>query len=357
MGYRKGEDGEPEIVESEAEVIRKIFTLYLDGCSIDQIKSYLEDCNIRTAKGKAEWSKANIHSILNNERYCGDLMLQKTYTESCITKKVKKNRGEMAKYYISNNHPAIINRTTFKLVQMEINRRGGKRQESDKGKTQKGKYSGKYALTDILVCGECGSPYRRRTWVSNGVSKRVWRCLNRVEHGTEYCNRSITVEDEAIKRSICMALEKSFINNKKALELIKLNIAYAVSGDNDTLDAYAIENQIKELTGEIETSVSLMTNTAGDKKKYMDAIKEYTAQIGALRSRLEIVKDKIKNSDQIQHQLEVVDNIFSDNEISFKTFNDTLIRKLVQQIRIMHDGRLIILLKGGIKIESEIVCG
>lgn len=103
------------------------------------------------------------------------MMLQKTYIENCINKKVKKNRGEMAKYLITNNHPAIISKETFKLVQAEIARRSSKRKTSDLSITEQGKYSGKFALTEILVCGECGSPYRRKTWVQGIISRKSIR--------------------------------------------------------------------------------------------------------------------------------------------------------------------------------------
>lgn len=128
-----------------------------------------------------EWGFNVISNILTNERYCGDMLLQKTFTENCITKKVKKNRGEMAKYFIANNHVPIVSSEMFKKVQREMARRRGKRQTSDKGITSLGKYSGKFALSELLVCGECGSPYKRVTWVKNGVSRKVWRCLSRVQ--------------------------------------------------------------------------------------------------------------------------------------------------------------------------------
>ena len=147
LGYRKGENGEPEIVPDEADVVRTIFAMYLDGCSLDQIKEYLEEKRICTKKGKSVWSKQIIQGILCNERFAGDMLLQKTYTENCINKKVKKNRGEMAKYLIVNNHPAIISKDMFKMVQAEIARRSSKRKTSDRGITELGKYSGKFALT------------------------------------------------------------------------------------------------------------------------------------------------------------------------------------------------------------------
>ena len=94
LGYKKGEDGNPEIVPEEAEHIRTIYTMYLNGNSFDQIKNYLETNGVKTKQGKAVWSKTQIKNMLTNERYSGDMLLQKTYTENCITKKVKKNRGD-----------------------------------------------------------------------------------------------------------------------------------------------------------------------------------------------------------------------------------------------------------------------
>ena len=133
--------------------------MYLDGNSLDQIKTYLEENKILTYRGNAIWNKRTIKSILTNEKYSGNIILQKNYIDNCINKKSKKNHGELPKYLILNNHPAIIDKYTFKEVQKEIARRSGKTEVSSSGKIGFSKYSGKYALTDLSVCGCCGSPY------------------------------------------------------------------------------------------------------------------------------------------------------------------------------------------------------
>lgn len=150
-GYRKGADGQPEIVLEEAEIIRRIYHRYLDGCTMGQIKRELEEDGVPTAQGVERWSPSIIHNILTNEKYIGDALLQKTYVTDCITKKVKKNRGERTMYYVENSHPAIVSRDLFNQVQQEITRRSSKRKVLQKsGKTELGKYSGKYALTELL---------------------------------------------------------------------------------------------------------------------------------------------------------------------------------------------------------------
>ena len=123
LGYRRGEDGNPEIVEEEAEVIRKIYSLYLDGKSLRAIGDQLSSENIKTPSGLDEWSATTVRSILTNEKYKGDARLGKTYVVDFLTKKVKVNHGERKQYYVHDSHPAIIDKETFDAVQDEIERR------------------------------------------------------------------------------------------------------------------------------------------------------------------------------------------------------------------------------------------
>ena len=354
LGYRKGENGEPEIVEEEAQHIRKIYEMYLDGNSLDQIKAELESNGVETKTGSKTWNKAIIQSILTNERYCGDLLMQKTFTENCITKKVKKNRGEMPKYLVKDNHPAIIDRVTFKRVQMEMARRSSVRKTSDKSITEQGKYSGKFALTDILICGECGSPYRRKTYSRNGKNKRVWRCLNRLEHGTEFCYDSITIDDEALKQAICRGINKAITDRQDVMSLILSNLSYAVTGQDDTLEMYAIEKQIASLNKIMDETMELATNSTGDGKRFMEEIKSLSEQIVVLREQLEAVQGRLKSNERVSEEIENIKNYLSSDNADFTEYNDTMVRRLVEYIRVMKDKTIIIVLKGGLQIEEKL---
>lgn len=354
LGYRKGADGQPEIVHEEAELIQTIYRMYLDGSSLDQIKAYLEQNKVLTAQGKCVWSKQIIQNILTNERYCGDMLLQKTFTENPISKKVKKNRGEMAKYLISNNHPAIIDRDTFKLVQMEVARRGSKRKTADKTITEQGKYSGKYALTELLVCGECGSPYRRMTWTKNGKSRRVWRCLSRVEHGTQYCSHSISVDEEKLQRAICRALNKIVSHKQEAMDLIMSNLSYAVTGDDDVLYISSIENKLKELDEEMDRTVKLSQESQGDPIRFRNMISELYRQMTALRQELELTKAKLATNEKVSAEIERIKEMLSDEAVKFNEYDEVTVRRLVEYIRVMADGKIVVILKGGMSVEVMI---
>lgn len=178
----------------------------------------------KSPTGKAEWQFSTIQSILSNERYKGDAIINKTYITDCISKKVRVNNGERPKYYVENSHPAIIDSATFGRVQEELARRSGKRKISRKAKTEQGKYSSKYALTELLVCGECKSAYRRCTWTASGKKKIVWRCINRIEYAKKYCHNSPSVEESVLQRAVMAAIMETANQNAEVLRTLKLHI-------------------------------------------------------------------------------------------------------------------------------------
>lgn len=119
LGYTKAPDGRLVIVEDEAKVVRKIFELYLNGFGVRKIEKYLEENGIKTVTGKNEWSTSTIDRILSNEKYVGDVLMQKSFTENFLTGKRKKNNGELDMYFIENDHEPIISREVFEQVQIK----------------------------------------------------------------------------------------------------------------------------------------------------------------------------------------------------------------------------------------------
>ena len=199
LGYRKGPDGEPEIVPEEAKIIRLIAQNYLNGDSLRTIKETLESMGIPTATGNQNWSTEAIQRILQNEKYMGDVLLQKTYTADFIEGKIKKNNGELPQYYIKDNHPAIIPREMFYQIQEEIARRKSKMPaNAKKAKTNRGRFTSKYALSERLVCRDCGSYFRRVTWNIHGRKQIVWRCINRLEFGPKSCGNSPSLNETSL---------------------------------------------------------------------------------------------------------------------------------------------------------------
>ena len=183
LGYRRGENNEPEIVPEEAKIIELIYYKFLDGWSLNRLSDYLEENEYKTVKGNTVWSKATIRGILTNEKYKGDVLMQKSYVVDLFSKKVAKNNGELPMYLVKNHHKPIIPREIWDKVQVVIAKRNNIKSATDVNMIKKGKYSSKYALTGLVICGDCGSPYRRTTWTAS-KKRIVWRCVNRLTNSS-----------------------------------------------------------------------------------------------------------------------------------------------------------------------------
>lgn len=335
LGYRKGVDGQPEIVPEEAEIIRRIYRRYLAGCSLGQIKQELEQDNIPTAQKVERWSSAVIHNILTNEKYMGDALLQKTYITDCITKKVKKNMGERPMYYVENNHPAIVSREMFDQVQKEMTRRSSKRKVLQKsGKTELGKYSGKYALTELLVCGECGSPYKRVTWARNGKKRIVWRCVSRLEFGTKYCHNSPTLDESRLHNAILAAMnEYAAIRQEVCPDVL----AMVEEAKRAVSQAGAMLLELKKRMDAVSQEQSdvldrLLANMAD--AELNARMKALTDEKEALKAQiLKVQQKEVSMAEQAAKRQQMWDSL-KECSAGYTEFDDEFVRQIIQKITV-----------------------
>lgn len=354
LGLRKGDDGIPYIIADEAEVVRTLFRMILDGASLGQLKEFLESNNIKTPEGKDVWSISVIRYMLSNEKYVGDVLYQKTFRTDCISKKAKVNRGEVTRYLISNNHPAIIDRDTFNLVQAELARRNNKRKKLDSAVTEQGKYSAKYALTELLVCGSCGGSFRRTSKSAKGKTTYYWRCVSRIEHGKTYCKDSAGIEEQMLHEAICRCLSKMMANSGEVFSLIQSNLSYAVSGNNAALDVFSIEKQMNELKVDIQQMTELAARTEGDPERYEVELKKMFDQLVILRGKLDLAKSQASQSDSVNAEVARIMDILKQTDMSFTEFDDVTVRRLVECIQVCGNQKIIVTLKGGYQAEEEL---
>lgn len=341
MGYRKGPDGQPEIVPEEAKIVRKIYQRYLDGCSLPQIKQELEAEHILTTHGLLRWSHQGIRNILRNEKYIGDALLQKTYITDCISKRVKQNRGELPMYYVENNHPAIIPREIFAQVQEEMKRRSSKRKVMQKhGKTERGKYSGKYALTELLVCGECGTPYKRVTWAKKGKKRIVWRCVSRLEFGTRYCHHSPTLDEGKLHAAILSAMNELAAVQEEVCPTV-LSIAEKVrqprSADGNSLSDW--QERLTEVTQKQTKLLDLLLENMDD-PELNAKMKALTEEKQALKQKLEEAKQKESDLREQEEQRQEMWSCIQEHAQGYTEFDDELVRQVIEKITVV-DGETI----------------
>jgi len=206
LGYEKGEDGMPVINEKEAAVVRLIYRLFLGGKTPAGICRQLEAECVPTPSGKQKWNVSTVKSILCNEKYKGDALLQKKFTVDFLTKKMKPNEGEVPQYYVSGSHPAIISPEEFDKVQVEIARR----------KALGRSYSGSSVFSSKLVCADCGGYYGPKVWHSTDKYRRmIWRCNAKFD-GKHKCATPHLTEGE-VKASFLKAYNQLMGNREQVI--------------------------------------------------------------------------------------------------------------------------------------------
>ena len=353
LGYKKGANGKPEIVPEEAETVRMIYDLFLDGLSFTRIKKALENQNLLTATGKKIWSESNIKSILKNEKYVGDALLQKTFTVDCISKKVQKNNGERPMYLVTNHHDPIIDRDTFNRVQQELARRTSKRKISDKTITEQGKYFSKYALSELLICGHCGTPYRRCTWTSCGRKQIVWRCISRLEHGKKYCTDSPTIHEEPLQMAILSAVNEYLDCREEIAKILKANIGSVLEcqGQQKIIN---LENRLKELDKARNDIISLITSGGCDEDKMDSEFAKIYAEEQSVNEQLAELKKKAEISADTQDKIDRAMEMIEHEKFEIEVFDNVIIRKLIDCIKVLSKTEILIIFKGGIEVKAII---
>lgn len=353
LGYRRGENNLPEIDPEEAEIVRRIFSRYLIGHSVAKIIADLEADGIKTARGHKKWNDGVIRGMLRNEKYMGDALLQKTYIADLFTRQTKKNTGELPQYYVENSHPAIIDRLTFQRVQEEMARRSSLKKISAAAKTELAKYSGKYVLTELLSCGNCGSPYRRVTWTRPEGKKIVWRCINRLENGKKFCKDAPTLEESRIHTAVVSAMNEMF-SLKSLKAILQDSIRTALLPEHGETSLAAIDSRLSQLREQQYRLLQLAAAVGADSTQYDEELKKVSMEFSALvakRSELEKNKQDIEQADeraeQLTAELEAVDT-------GITTFDEVTVRQLISAITVLSEEKLLIRFKDGTEIEQII---
>ena len=357
-GFRKAPTGEMCIVEEEAAVIRNMARWFLDGDSLERIKHRLEDAGIETTTGKRTWSTGTIYNILTNEKIMGDVLLQKTFTADYLTKRRVKNSGQQKQYYVKNHHEAIIPKAVYYKIQEEIARRSSlKKAGTRKGKTAQGVYSSKYALTGIMVCNECGAHYRRTTWAKNGKKVIVWRCINRLEHGTKRCHESPTLKEEVIQEAIMGKLHSLSIDQEEEnfLNGVKEDILRAAKVVGGACTEEEIDKTIEELRDQLMDYVGMAAREHGGENWYSDRMRKLGLQISELKRRRESIREQEKIRDEYEYLDQEISRIIGETGgTSGAEFDNIFIRQIVQEIRVISKNKLQIQLRTGMMLDVNL---
>lgn len=352
FGFNQDSDGIVTINEEQAVVVKHMYEGYLNGMSIGGIIKDLQERKIPSPTGKEEWSPGTVERILSSEKYKGDFLARKTFTVDPISKKKKKNTGQVTQYFIRNHHPAIIEPEMFDMVQSEMTRRGCIK-KNDK-KKHYGKYSGKFPFNNLIICGDCGAKYRRTMWVEkNGDKKYVWRCVNRIQDGKTYCRRSVSINDTYLTKKTVEAINIIYKSRSRVKDILKCSIA-SLMGDTEQPMITKNTARLEELSDLMRDAI--FKNATGEMtpkelEKICYEVKTESERLRKENEEYEMArKMKSAESSKLKQIFKAVDEMAEE----LTEIDNTLIRNIIEKMEVIAKDKLTIWFIGDIAYEVEI---
>ena len=350
-GYVLREDGIPDIDSEKANVVRLIFERYVAGDSLRMITYRLNNAGILNPSGEPEWKSATIRSILMNEKYCGDVLGQKTFKEGVIGGKVQKNTGQLPQVLIQNNHPAIISRELFYAVQEETKRRTAAKSPSTKSPTGRSSYTSKYALSERLVCGECGTLYRRCTWNGKEQKRIVWRCVSRLDYGKKYCHNSPTMDEVPLQKTIMAALNTKMPPKLDVVtQITDALLQEAVPSRGSAMTLGEVKRRIEELTAEFDQLLEL--NACGNKADRRFA--EIAKEMAELKRQQERIAAQLRNNQEAQERAHTIVAALDQEDHHLNEWDEEMIRQLVHTVKVISADHIRVYLNDGTEIDQTV---
>ena len=355
MGYTKNENGDLVIVQEEAEIVRLIFRLYLEGYSAKKISQYLEENGIKTATGQDKWYDSVIFKMLRNEKYMGDALLQKTYTIDFMTKKKVINKGIVPQYYVEDDHEPIIPKELFYRVQEELARRASMNKSAvTRKKNQKSKFSSEYALTGLLLCGNCGQEYRRVTWSRNDKKKIVWRCSNRLTNGTKHCKKSETLEEGVLNRAVMEAINRITRGDGDFVGAFRQNVIRVIGSYSGEQEPDEYDEKIKEKEAEMAALIAENARVGSYTDEFDERYRRIAEEITILKEEQIEARRKKKLAASYEQRLKDMDSFLEKQTCQIPEFDNDLVRRLIASIKVVSAEKLTIQFQSGIVMEQEI---
>ncbi|QWQ38637.1 recombinase family protein [Gemella sp. zg-570] len=343
LGFEKGKEGNILVNHEQAEIVRQIFGLFLQGMTPHSIAVYLTKKEIKSPGGKDRWNQGTIRRMLSNEKYKGDALLQKEFTVDYLSKKKKKNEGEVPQYYVEGNHEAIISPPVFDLVQEELKKRCVKKST---------RYSGVSIFSNKVKCAECGNWFGAKVWHSTSLyKKKIYQCNHKFK-GSKKCRTPHLTEDE-IKLYFIKAINSLTADREEVIENIKLVQETLCNMGHLKVEKQELHNELEALVVQIQEMIDRNARVVQNQESYQVQYNQLIMSYNLKKERydeLEILmtkrKAKFEKLTVFIQNLEQIDDIIKD-------FDASMWGSLVEYLEVDRDKKVIVVFKYGTQIKIE----
>lgn len=352
LGLDRDKDNNIVINEEEAKIIRLMAMLYLSGMSYEQIARELDRRKIKTVTGKDRWSASTVRSILKNEKNAGILIQGKSFTADFLKKKRKRNKGERQKYKLEGGVPAILPMSVFMRLEEERLRRSYRVKEDDEQSKIVNGHRSKYALSDLLRCHDCGSPFRRVSWRLGGKLIPVYRCKS-TQVKTIQCHGAPTLRESDIERNVMLAINELKENDTKdkVYPILLKNIKSVIEKANEDKNMNEIEEEIKKIKENINMLIEQGMN-GFEKDPNIDL--KIVEQAGLLK-QLQIAKTKMMdNQSNDDERMNSIKEYIDKSRMNVTEFDDTFMRRMIDRIEVFPDASIEIHFKFGVVVKRQL---
>ena len=318
-----GYDKDFKINEEQAATVRLIYRLFISGLSFYAITKELESRGIKSPSGKDRWHISTVKSILTNEKYRGDALLQKQYTTDFLQKKRKTNNGEIPQYYVEEHHEAIIPPAQFDFVQAELARR-----------EQNGRYSGVSIFSNKIKCGCCGGWYGSKVWHSTDKYRKViYRCNRKYGKDTPPCNTPHLSEEE-IKKLFLKALNALVEAKEETIENLQELIETVCQIDSLGAEQERLKQELRIIAENLANLIQKNASVALDQTEQAEKEKKLRTLYGEKHSRFLELESLIQEKNDTREILTNFITKLEDLTGEQTEFRDELWGGLVDHIRI-----------------------
>ena len=348
-GYQQDENKNVTIKIQEAEVVREIYHKYLIGYSIRRIIRELKENEIKSPLGSSKWSSSTIKGILENEKYIGDVILQKTYKRDFLTQRRVRNTGQAPQKYVENNHPAIVDKLTWNAVQAEIERRNSLRSTEATGK---GRYDMRYAFSGVIECGECNSNFRRHNYTNGNKIERTWACKEHLK-GNKYCTQEI-LKEEVLEEMFVNTLNRLLLNRDKVLKKVEASVKEAMLevGTDNKQQIEKVDLMIEKLQTDMLELNKRRGKREVDAEQYNTESREIMEQLDELfKQRDELITEQSDGALSKSQYKMLTD--FLKNEQKQTEFDKDVFTKLIEKIIVNSREDITFIFKDGTEVKAD----
>jgi DNA invertase Pin-like site-specific DNA recombinase len=343
-GYDKDKNGELIINEREAVIVRRIFAEYLSGKGIKAICEGLMADYIPTATGGKVWHESVIKKMLQNEKYAGDALLQKTITVDFLTHKRVRNQGQVPQFFVEDNHPAIIPKETFEAAQREIERRS-KLKGGDK---KRSRYTNKYPFSGKIFCSNCGSMFKRKSWGTGERKKYVWICRERFDKGPKGCKMD-AVGEEALKEAFVRVANRVMADRDVFIKRMAESVEQVYIEKASTVDVATIDTRLGELRQEMSALVRLNLTAGVNAEIYAVEYKRINDEIEDLQDKRSVAtRAEIARRETLE-RVQDIDKVLRGTD-AVQEFDEGVFGMLVERVTVMNIVQAEFVLRAGVGV-------